>query len=1254
MTDTSLNSINGVNTANKSAQKAAHKKDVPFGESYLNFLPGVLKDLPEYRTLLRAVDEGQTPAAATGLSGVHKAHIIHSLCVQTNRRALVIASDEAEAQRLANDLAAMGSVPLVYPARDFNFRDTEGQSREYEHQRLHVLARMLQGDYTAVIACADAALQYTIPPEELKSKTLTQRSAQTVPVQDIIEALAASGYERYEQVEGSGQYALRGGILDFFTPDAAAPVRVEFWGDEIDTLSYFDTESQRRTEPVEEVTLAPSTEALLSNPEQLAKKIEELAGGLRGKAGVKAKEQLAKEAEKLRSGRRPGSLDKFIGLLYAKPATLFSYASGDCLLFLSEPNKVKERLRSTAWQWQEDLKDYLEEGVLCKGLDTFSGDGILLQEEIARHPSVLLDTFARGSYEIALRTLINLTARQLSVWSGSMELLVEDLQSIQNGKNRVVILGGTERSARTVVEDLNAKGFAAEFSSGAGALPPGRILVVPGALSAGMEYPGANFTLITHGHLAAAPAKKRKRPKNGQEIYSLAELTPGDYVVHSAHGIGVFEGIHKLDMHGVVKDYIKVRYAKGDTLYVPVTQLDMVSKYIGPREDSNVRLNRLGGADWQKAKSRVRSAVKDIAKELIALYSARMKAKGYAFSPDNEWQRDFEAKFEYEETEDQLRCVAEIKSDMEREAPMDRLLCGDVGFGKTEVALRAAFKCVTDGKQCALLVPTTILAWQHYQTVLQRFEGFPIRVELLSRFRNPRQQDEIIRRLHRGEIDMIIGTHRLVQKDVLFRDLGLVIIDEEQRFGVAQKERFKELTKNVDVLTLSATPIPRTLNMALSGIRDMSVLEEAPQDRHPVQTYVMEHDPVLINDAIRRELRRGGQVYYLHNDVASIERVAASIQAQIPEARVGFGHGKMAEGELSEVWRKVMEQEINVLVCTTIIETGVDVPNVNTIIIENADRMGLSQLHQIRGRVGRSSRRAYAYLTFTRNKVLSEISQKRLAAIREFTEFGSGFKIAMRDLELRGAGNILGGEQHGHMETVGYDMYLRLLGEAVSEEKGEQATPYELECLVDVQMQAHIPESYIESLSQRLDIYRRISDIRGEEDASDVIDELIDRFGEPPASVKGLIDVALIRNTAASLGIYEIKQQPSGSLLLYQHKIDMQQVSALTAAMRGRVLVNAAAKPYISVRLNSEEPLDVLRQVFAILQASQRPQGTGKSTGATPKPPEQPAAKQANKPPIAQAAKKPVGKPAAHPQQKQPPKPPAKRAAASPGKSTRG
>ena len=570
-----------------------------------------------------------------------------------------------------------------------------------------------------------------------------------------------------------------------------------------------------------------------------------------------------------------------------------------------------------------------------------------------------------------------------------------------------------------------------------------------------------------------------------------------------------------------------------------------------------------------------------MAKELIALYTKRMQAKGHAFSEDNEWQRDFEARFDYDETPDQLRCVDEIKGDMERTSPMDRLLCGDVGFGKTEVALRAAFKCVSDSKQCALLCPTTILAWQHFQTIIKRFEGYPIRVQLLSRFRNKEQQAEILKQLKRGEIDLIVGTHRLVQKDVEFRDLGLVIIDEEQRFGVAQKERLKEAYPNIDVLTLSATPIPRTLNMAMSGIRDMSVLEEAPQNRYPVQTYVLEHEQAVINEAIRRELRRGGQVFYLHNNVESIEAKAARLGSQIPEASIGVGHGKMTEQQLSKVWGDMLDQKINVLVCTTIIETGVDISNANTLIIENADRFGLSQLHQLRGRIGRSNRRAYAYLTFTKSKVLSEISQKRLTAIREFTEFGSGFKIAMRDLELRGAGNILGAQQHGHMEDVGYDMYLKLLGDAVKEEKGEIPTQREdKDCLVDISLAAHIPESYIESLTLRLDVYKLIADIRTKEDAEDVIDELIDRFGDIPKSVMGLIEIALVRNKAADMGIYEIKQNDL-SVLLYVKDIKSPEIINLICEQKGNALLSAGSKPYVAVKLKSKlDPLSALRSVF--------------------------------------------------------------------------
>lgn len=1151
----------------------------------MKFFSKALARLTEFQTLTATLRSNALPAAVTGLSGIHKAAFLCGL-FQTLRPQppmLLLAAEEAEAQRLAHDLGAMGLRTLQYPARDFNFREVESVSREYEHQRIRALCHLLEGECDCVIACMDAALQVTLPPQTLRERIRTLHAGQSIAMEELTRALVQCGYERAEQIDGPGQFSQRGGILDFFTPDAPQPIRAEFWGDEIDTLSYFDLESQRRTDPIDTVTIAPSAEALILEPEALAAAIEQHAASLRGKTAAPAKETLLAQAQHLRATGRLTCADKFLPLLYPT-ATLFDYFPADSLCFVSELAKGKERVRTAQWQWAEDCKDYLEEGVLCRGLDVFQEDWGYALTRLQTLRTVYLDTFVRGSYDTPVRTSVNVTARQLSAWGGSLSLLCEDIRAMLLSKLGVLVLAGNEKSAATLAADLNEQGIAAQFSPEPSDILPQTVTVTTGTLSAGLEFPSAHFGILTHGRSEATAARRsKKKSKHTQELYSLSELTPGDYVVHATHGIGVFEGIHNLDMQGIVKDYIKVRYAKKDTLYVPVTQLDLVAKYIGPREDSLVKLSRLGGAEWQKAKARVRSAVKDMAKELIRLYAQRMQAKGYACSPDGEWQRDFEAHFPYEETDDQLRCIDEIKTDMESTAPMDRLLCGDVGFGKTEVALRAAFKCVTNSKQCALLVPTTILAWQHYQTICKRMEGFPVTVELLSRFRTPKQQEDILRRMERGEVDMVVGTHRLVSKDVKFHDLGLVIIDEEQRFGVAHKERLKNLCQNVDVLTLSATPIPRTLNMALSGIRDMSVIEEAPHDRHPVQTYVLEHDPAVVLDAIHRELRRGGQVYYLHNHLDSISRVAAGLQAQLPDARVGIAHGRMSEQELSEVWRKLLEHEIDVLVCTTIIETGVDVPNVNTLIIDQADHLGLSQLHQLRGRVGRSTRRAYAYLTFARSKVLSEDAQKRLAAIREFTEFGSGFKIAMRDLEIRGAGNILGGEQHGHMESVGYDLYLKLLGEAVSVEKGETPPPPDTECLVDVQVQAHLPERYIESLSQRLEMYRRIADIRSPDDASDVIDELIDRFGEPPASVKGLIDVALLRNTASALGILEVKQK-GATLLLYPTQVDRAQVAALTAALPRRVMLSAGSKPYFSIKMkDGDTPLSALQEALSVL-----------------------------------------------------------------------
>ena len=1148
----------------------------------MNFLPEVFGRDAAFRNLLKNTKTGKS-LCVSGLFPVAKANIINALCRAKKKTALCIASDEREAQTLCNDLCCMGLSALVYPVRDYVFLEEIGsRSHEYEHQRLKVLLRLLDGSCDAVIACVDAACQLTVPAQVLRDAVITFEEGKELPIDKAVRALTLLGYERFDAVDGSGQFSLRGGILDFFMPDSEYPVRAEFWGDEICDLSYFDLETQRRFRKAGAVRLSPSTEIIIGDRAALADEITRRAGLLRGKASAKARERLTAEAERIRGGAVLANADKFINQIYDKPACLLDYLSRDSLLFVSEFGNVRERAKATDFQNAEQLKQGLQDGVLARGFDRFSLTMNECMERFTAHGVIVLESFVHGSISIPLSEAVSFSAKQLSQWNGSYKQLTEDLRGLHTPASGGVILAGTRKAANNLVESLRADGYPAELTDSLPRAEKGRIFVMEGALSASFELPAEKFYLISYGQAAYRPEKKRKRKKEGQEIYSLSELSAGDYVVHSVHGIGVFSGIRKLETHGVTKDYIKIDYAKGDVLYVPVTQLDMVAKYIGAQENARVKLSRLGSGDWQKAKARVKTSVKDIAKELIALYSARMKAKGYAFSRDNEWQRDFEAKFEYEETPDQLTCVREIKRDMERTAPMDRLLCGDVGFGKTEVALRAAFKCVSDSKQCALLCPTTILAWQHYQTVCKRFEGYPVRVELLSRFRSAKQQKDILERLRRGEIDMVIGTHRLVQKDVVFRDLGLAIIDEEQRFGVQQKERFKELVKNIDVLTLSATPIPRTLNMAMSGLRDMSVLEEAPMNRQPVQTYVLEHDEAVVNEAIRRELRRGGQVFYLHNNVESISSAASRIHDAIPEARIAIGHGKMKEQELSEVWRQMLAQEVDVLVCTTIIETGVDLPNANTLIIENADCMGLSQLHQLRGRVGRSARRAYAYFTFRRSKVLSEIQQKRLEAIREFTEFGSGFKIAMRDLELRGAGNIMGAQQHGHMESVGYDMYLKLLGEAVSEEKGELPKNSDLDCLIDLTVDAHIPESYVESLTLRLDVYRRIADIRSVEDSEDVKDELWDRFGKIPKAVNGLIDIALIRNRAHALGVYEIRQNDS-EVQLYVKELKSPTVADLLIALGGKATLNAGKKPYLGVKCPAgAAAIPTLKRIFKI------------------------------------------------------------------------
>ena len=1145
----------------------------------------LISGCPEFAQVRRAAAEGKTPVLVTGLSGVHKAHWIVSLSALLQKGGLVVAPDEAAATRIAEDINIMAGegAAVLYPSRELTFHDeVKGVSREYEHARLAALGKLVSGRAQLVVASAGAALQYTMPPRMLREKTRLLKAGESYDLEELLSFLIGAGYVQADQVEGVCQFSRRGGILDFFPPHLPDPVRVEFWGDEIDTISTFKLDTQRREDTMKQVEIVPAAEVVAESAEKLIKLLEKAEKGLRGTQGKLAKEKLAAEKQKLADGLMPASLDRWMPLIYPEPATIFDYI-GDGLFFLCDTGDCREALRALDGQQQEDIRLLLEEGILFKGCDRFCGDFVDLQRYASERNTVLMDTFMRSVGEIPLRGMFEVRAVQLSSWSGEFAALLDDVRAYMDGGYSVVVFAGTQRSAAALAGDLQKQGISAHETEAFSGCVPRTVAVVGQSMSAGMEYPEIKLAIISQAKTAYRSLRSKPRHKQGKQLRDISDLVAGDYVVHAAHGIGIFEGIVKREVQGITKDFIKIRYAGTDTLFVPVTQLDLVSKYVGAREDANVRLNKLNSAEWQKTRARVKKAVEDMAKELIALYARRMQAKGHAFSPDTDWQNDFERRFPYDETDDQLRCIDEIKSDMEREAPMDRLLCGDVGFGKTEVALRAAFKCVMDGKQCALLCPTTILAWQHYQTVRRRMEGFPVKVDLLSRFRTPKEQKQALDELRRGETDIIIGTHRLVQDDVKFKDLGLCIIDEEQRFGVRHKEKFKEMRANVDVLNLSATPIPRTLNMAMSGIRDMSILEEAPQDRHPVQTYVVEHDWGILTQAIQRELRRGGQVFYLHNRVESIDSCAYKLSQLVPQARVTTAHGKMTEEQLSKVWRQLLEQEIDILVCTTIIETGVDVPNCNTLIIEDADHMGLSQLYQIRGRVGRSSRHAFAYLTFRRDKQLSDIAAKRLAAIREFTAFGSGFRIAMRDLEIRGAGNILGAQQHGHMEAVGYDMYLKLLSEAVAQQRGE-APKKAVECMVDIRVGAHIPEDYIDNLAQRIDIYKKIAGIETNEDAMDLIDELIDRFGEPPEAVKGLVDVALVRNMAAAMGISEISQR-GDAVLLFPEVIDMQRAGSLAVKLRGRVMVSAGAKPYITVKVpKGGNPVDTIREALDAMQ----------------------------------------------------------------------
>lgn len=1133
----------------------------------------------EYEKLAHALSEPRA-CALFGLPGAGRALVYAALCRTLNRPLCIVTPGEAEATRFCGDLNALGIPAAVFPARDYVLRPIEGTAREYEYRRLGVLGDLVGGRLQAVCVSEEALTQYTTPKADFCTNTRTLRPGDSMSRADLTALLYGAGYTRRTQVDGPGQFSIRGDIVDLYAPDMKLPVRMEFWGDEIDTMHTFDLTTQRREDPVEKIYVSPAREVLFGAPAEAAALLRAFLKKQRGKKRTALEICMGPELAQLDDGLIPVNMDKYLAIRYPEPATLLEYFE-DPLLVLEEPASVREAQRATTYRRGEELTTLLNDGVLASGLDALYAEASWLWMQPGRCRTICAENFARSMPDLALKEIINAPAHSLPAWSGEVAHLLEDLQPLCDGGAAVTILAGTPRAAAGLAADLRVKDLNVTTDEDA---PPsaGLVQVLPGQLSAGCSLPFAQYAVFTARAFGVSTAQKKKK-RNKDALNSLSEISPGDLVVHQNHGIGRYAGIQRMAVQGVTKDYLRIEYDKKDVLYVPVTQLDLLSRYTAPGDKDNVKLSRLGGSDWAKTRKKVRAATEAMAKELIELYARRKQAKGYAFPSDDTWQSDFEQRFAYDETPDQLTCAADIKHDMEQPWPMDRLLCGDVGVGKTEVALRAAFKCVMGGKQCAILAPTTILAWQHFNTAIARMEAYPIRIGLLSRYRSSKEQKETLRGLKDGTVDIVVGTHRLLSDDVKFRDLGLVIIDEEQRFGVKHKEKLKEAFIGVDMLTLSATPIPRTLNMALSGIRDMSTIEQPPFERQPVETYVLEYDEGIVSEAIRKELARGGQVYYLHNRVDTINECSARIEKLAPGARVGVAHGKMTEEQISSVWQQLLDNEIDVLVCTTLIETGVDVRNCNTLIIENADRMGLSQLYQLRGRVGRSSRKAYAYFTFTRDKVLTEIAAKRLSAIREFTAFGSGFRIAMRDLQIRGAGSLLGHSQHGHMEAVGYDLYVKMLGQAIATARGETPPPDKSDCLVDISIDAYLPEDYIPDPAGRIEAYKRIAAIETTADAEDVLDELIDRYGSPPKSVQGLVDVSLVRVTAARVGIVEIVQR-NDQLILYSDVVGPQQLAAVMEQYPHRVLYNALGRPYFSLRVQKgENPLVLLRDVVTLL-----------------------------------------------------------------------
>lgn len=1123
----------------------------------MNFLIKTLEENKKFQELTKQISK-TGPIAISGLVDVEKLHVLAGIFNETKRPMVLVTYNEIQARKLYQDLKKLIKQTYFFPKKEITSYDYVAQSKEIEYKRIDVLNKMYlakkQKEPIIIVTTIEAVMQKMVAKDTLYQNVIDFEVGKTYLLDGIKEKLVGLGYERSDLIENKGQFSIRGGIVDVGLSEKIG-VRIEFWGDEVDSIRFFQISSQRSTEMLKEITIFPAHELIVQDLSEAVKNIQE-----------KYPEEI-EDIELIKNGDYISKINKYFNEFYKNQASFLDYMSDEYLLLLNEKSKINQRKTNIIEDNNKLIASLVEkEKFVPEAIENISKFEYNFEEKqiIYLEQNDSIKNIQKYYFE----------TREINFYNLQLDLLLADIVTYQKNKKKVVLLAGNEISAKKLCNILKENQINYKHEQEAENVKPGEIIVTIGGFSSGFENYDLNLIVVSLQNNFEEPVKRKKKLsstfKDSEKIV-FADLKPGDIVVHQTHGIGQFIGVNTITADGVTKDYIKIKYRNDDILYVPTNSLDSVRKYIGGGDNSSPRLNKLGGKEWSATTSKVKKNLEAVAKDLIELYAKRQKIKGFSFSPDTPWQKQFEDSFPYTETDDQLRCIQDVKKDMEKPQPMDRLLCGDVGYGKTEVAIRAAFKAVMDQKQVAYLVPTTILANQQYEEFKTRMQEFAINVELLNRFKTKKEQDEIIKKLKLGEVDVIVGTHRLLSEDVNFKDLGLLIIDEEHRFGVKDKEKIKKLRTNIDVLTMTATPIPRTLHMSIVGVRDMSVIYEPPHNRKPVQTYVLEYDQEVITEAITKEIERGGQVFYLFNQVEGIEKKANEISMLVPEAKVGFAHGKMSGRELEEIMESFINHEINVLVCTTILESGIDIPNANTIIVENADRLGLAQLYQIRGRVGRSDKQAYAYVTYKRDKLLSEVADKRLKAIKEFTEFGSGFKIAMRDLEIRGAGSMLGEMQHGHMEQVGYDTYCKLLDEVIKEMQGIEVVE-EQDVQIDLAVSSYIPDNFIENSSQKIEIYQNIALCRTEEELQNVIDEVIDRYGRLPKELENLIDIARIKQLARKANILKIAQRESGIVFYFvKEKIKPEMVNTLITKYPMLVKFSNAVEPYVTLRIKENE-----------------------------------------------------------------------------------